>query len=57
MPERHTSVLPQSAAEYREEARRLRALTEIVTTPALRQVLLDAAAAYDKLARSAASRD
>ena len=42
-----------SAAEYREEARRLRALAEIVTTQALRQTLLDAAATYDKLAKSA----
>jgi hypothetical protein len=48
------SALPQSAAEYRKEARRLRALTEIITTPALRQILLDGAAAFDKLAGSAA---
>jgi hypothetical protein len=45
----------KSAAEYSEEARRLRALIEIITTPALRQILLDAAATYDKLAKSAAS--
>jgi len=45
-----------SAAEHREEARRLRALAQIVTTQVLRQTLLDAAATYDKLAaRSAAS--
>ena len=46
--------LTNSAAEYREEARRLRTLAEIVTTSALRQSLLDVAANYDKLARSAA---
>jgi hypothetical protein len=40
----------QSAADYREEARRLRAVAESITTPALRQTLLDAAATYDKLA-------
>jgi len=49
----NTTASGQSAAEYREEARRLRALAEIVTTQALRQTLLDAAATYDKLAKSA----
>ena len=39
-----------SAAEYRKEARRLRTLAETLTTTALRQTLLDAAATYDKLA-------
>ncbi|HUL10502.1 MAG TPA: hypothetical protein VLV76_29515 [Candidatus Acidoferrum sp.] len=43
-------VSAKSAAEYREEARRLRALIELITTPALRQILLDAAATYDNLA-------
>ena len=47
--------MTRSAAEHREEARRLRALAEIVTTSALRQTLLEAAATYDKLARSAAA--
>jgi hypothetical protein len=42
-------------AEHREEARRLRTLAETVTTQAMRQILLDVAATYDKLARSAAS--
>jgi len=52
----NATVLAHSAAGYREEARRLRTLAEIVTTQALRQALLDAAASYDKLAtRSAAS--
>jgi hypothetical protein len=44
------SALRQSAADYCEEARGLRALAESSTTPALRQTLLDAAATYDKLA-------
>jgi hypothetical protein len=53
---RNATKLSNSAAECREEARRLRTLAAIVTTPALRQTLLDAAATYDKLAaRSAAS--
>jgi hypothetical protein len=51
----NAAALTHSAAEHREEARRLRALAEIVTTQALRQTLLDAAATYDKLARSATS--
>ncbi len=51
----NAAAVTHSAAEHREEARRLRALAEIVTTQALRQTLLDAAATYDKLARSAAS--
>jgi hypothetical protein len=38
-----------SAAKHREGAR-LRKLAEIVTTPTLRQFLLDTAATYDKLA-------
>jgi len=45
----NATKLTHSAAE-----RRLRVLAEIVTTQALRQTLLDAAATYDKLARSAA---
>ena len=40
----------QSATDYRKEARRLRTLAENITTPALRQTVLDAAATYDKLA-------
>jgi hypothetical protein len=51
----NAAAVTHSAAEHREEARRLRALAAIVTTQALRQTLLDAAATYDKLARSAAS--
>jgi len=52
----NAAAVAHSAAEHRAEARRLRALAEIVTTQVLRQTLLDAAATYDKLAaRSAAS--
>jgi len=51
----NAAAVTHSAAEHREEARRLRALAAIVTTQALRQTLLDAAATYDKLARSATS--
>ena len=49
----NAAAVTHSAAEHREEARRLRALAAIVTTQALRQTLLDAAATYDKLAKSA----
>jgi hypothetical protein len=52
----NAAALAHSAAEHREEARRLRTLAEIVTTPVVRQTLLDTAATYDKLAISAASR-
>ena len=44
-------ALTGSARERHAEVRRLRTLAELVTTPALRQTLLDAAAVYDKLAR------
>jgi len=51
----NAAAVTHSAAEHREEARRLRALAAIVTTQALRQTLLDAAATYDKFAGSATS--
>jgi hypothetical protein len=51
----NAAALTHSAAEHRAEARRLRTLAEVVTTQALRQTLLDAAATYDKLAISAES--
>jgi hypothetical protein len=44
-------ALTGSAPQCRAEAHRLRTLAELVTTLALRQTLLDAAAVYDKLAR------
>ena len=55
MADWNATALAHSATEHRAEARRLRGLAEIVTTQALRQTLLDTAATYDKLAKSAAS--
>ena len=43
----------KSADEYREDARRVRALSETVTTPGLRETLLDVATTYDVMARRA----
>jgi hypothetical protein len=48
-----TSSPTKSAEEYREDARRARAMAETVTTPGLRETLLNMAAIYDKLARRA----
>ena len=41
------------AAEYREEARRLRALAEKASSPTVRRALLDVAADYETIARYA----
>lgn len=52
----NSTDLGHSPAEYREEARRLRAIATTLTTPALRQTLLDAAVTYDKLANRRSAR-
>jgi hypothetical protein len=41
------------AEEYREEARRLRALVEKASSPTVRRALLDVAADYETIARYA----
>ena len=43
----------KSTEAYRADARRLRKLAEVVTTPALRKTLLDAAVDYERLANRA----
>jgi hypothetical protein len=48
------STMPiRPAEEYRQEARRLRALAEKASSPTVRRALLDVAADYETIARYA----
>jgi hypothetical protein len=53
MPEKPASAMPKSAEEYREEARRVRALAMGTTSPIVQAALLNVAAHYDELAHQA----